>query len=409
MPRVRLTKEFIEKLKFPERLTSDHSTFLVHDADVRQLAVRVYANGRKKFVLRYRDAYGRFRFHDLCEYSPGPDGTSLFQVRSQAQRKLGEIEGGTDPNRERKARRATVTVKELCDRYVREVSSKKRSGWQDEVRIERRIKRQLGPLLLPEVTPKHIADLHQRISDMGFKTEANRVRSLISHIWTKALEWGLIPYGVAKPTLGVVKNPEKPRTSGALRDEQVDDLVNAILAYGPAPVADRPEEGADAKIVRAVFLFLLATGLRKGEVLGARWEHVNIDRETLFLPDTKAGEPRSVPLSSEAIKVLEETRAVVMAIGGSPWVFPSVARPGQPLQSINKAWERIRAKAGLPAVRIHDLRHNIGSRLADAGASAYLIQQALGHKTLRASQIYVHPSHEPVRLLMDRVTARKKR
>jgi integrase len=119
--------------------------------------------------------------------------------------------------------------------------------------------------------------------------------------------------------------------------------------------------------------FLILTGARKSEATHARWENVNLETGVWTVPMSKSGKPRYMPLSKAAIALLKNRR-----INGSEYVFPSPST-GKPMIHTYPAWDKIRRQAGIPDVRIHDLRHNFASLLVNNGRSLYEVQKLLGH------------------------------
>ena len=123
----------------------------------------------------------------------------------------------------------------------------------------------------------------------------------------------------------------------------------------------------------------------------ATWE--NIDREakvwTIPIADNKSKKVRKVPLSAAAIKVLDD----VGTEGKSPYLFINPVTKKR-LTTISKVWNRLRNKAGLPAHRIHDLRHAFCSMLAQAGVPIYTISKLAGHSNVSTTQRYSHLAPE---------------
>ena len=136
-------------------------------------------------------------------------------------------------------------------------------------------------------------------------------------------------------------------------------------------------------------LLAIATGARKGELLGLRWRDVDWAWQQLVFHDTKNKERRTVPVRGEAWTRLEAWAGGVARIGPD-WVFP---RPdGRKPLDIRYAWEQARAQAGLEDFRFYDLRHSTASYLAMSGASLVEIAEVLGHKTLQMVRRYTHLS-----------------
>ena len=154
------------------------------------------------------------------------------------------------------------------------------------------------------------------------------------------------------PAAGIPIPPDVQRNRFLDRNE-IGRLVDALAS---------DENQVAAKAI----LLLLLTGARRNEVTHARWEHVDLKTSTLFVPLSKSGKPRHVFLNAAAMEVLRS----VQRLPGNPYVFPSPIT-GRPSASLHFPWQRIKAKAGLAEVRLHDLRHSFASALVNDGKDLY--------------------------------------
>jgi integrase len=144
---------------------------------------------------------------------------------------------------------------------------------------------------------------------------------------------------------------------------------------------------------------LALTGMRLGEVLGLRWEHVDLAQGVARLADAKTG-ARTVPLGAAARVLLTELQRE-----GTELVIEG-RQAGEPLtrNAMEAAWRRIRDKAGLADARLHDLRHTVATLAAATQASAFAIRDLLGHKTVTMAAKYVERAIDPLRELADKVS-----
>ncbi len=154
--------------------------------------------------------------------------------------------------------------------------------------------------------------------------------------------------------------------------------------------------GASPAAVAATRLLVL-TGCRRNEIFTLRWEEVDLEAGELRLSDSKTG-PRVVPLPAAAVSVL----AAVPRTPGNPWVIPG-AKPGGRLSNLNDHWLRIRARAGIDDVRIHDLRHSFASRALALGESLPTIGRLLGHGQVGTTARYAHLARDAVKASASRV------
>lgn len=142
---------------------------------------------------------------------------------------------------------------------------------------------------------------------------------------------------------------------------------------------------------------LIMTGARKRELLDAQWSHLDLTQRLWRIPISKSGKARHVPLSDGLIQLLAQIKDLQAGwpapLNACPWVFANPAT-GKPYVSIFQAWNTARKRAGLPEVRIHDLRHSFASFLINNGRSLYEVQKILGHTQVRTTQRYAHLSQE---------------
>ena len=142
---------------------------------------------------------------------------------------------------------------------------------------------------------------------------------------------------------------------------------------------------------------LMLTGCRKTEIMTLRWEHVDLDRAEMRIVDGKTGD-RTVHLSPSAVKVL----AALPRDPNNPWVVPG-AKPGRHMTDIERAWQSIRARAGLHDVRIHDIRHSFASRALALGEGLPMIGRLVGHRRVETTARYAHLARDSVRQSAERI------
>ena len=151
-------------------------------------------------------------------------------------------------------------------------------------------------------------------------------------------------------------------------------------------------EQDENEVAAKAIMLLLLTGGRRNEITYAKWEHLDWDKQHLLVPLSKSGKPRSIALNAAAIELLRAIRVN----NESPYIFPSPVT-GRPSPSLYFPWQRIRVRAGLPDLRLHDLRHSFASFLVNRGVSLYVVQGLLGHGNTRYTQRYAHLTQDTLR------------
>jgi len=364
MPVVRLSSSFVRSA----RCQAGIKKVDYFDSEQRGFMLEVRRSGGKTFYQRYIDPRGRER-----QFKIGPaDVLALSDARRKAREISAQALIGVDPQARRAELRSIPTLAELVrDRYLPHVKGYKRSWQTDETVLRIHILPRLGAQYLDQVRGEAIAELVRTMRDRGYATgTTNRVVIVLRHIYNLARKWRISGVG-DNPTAGINLAPDVNRERFLSVDE-AQRLINAIQV-------DENRIAADA------IMLLLLTGARRNEVTQAMWEHVDWDKKMLLVPLSKSGKPRGIALNAAAIALLRS----IAQLPGNPYIFPSSAT-GRPSPSMYFPWHRIRVRAGLADLRLHDLRHSFASFLVNKGVSLYVVQGLLGHAHTRYTQRYAH-------------------
>lgn len=348
---------------------------LYWDDELKGFGLRVSPKGRKTFFVQYRSG-GRTRRAKIGAMGPvTPD-----QARLKARALLGDVATGDDPAELRRRRRLTPTLSDVCDRFIKEhveVRLKPKSQINYKQVIRDAIKPAVGAIKISEVTRADISALHQSYS--GRPYQANRILSVLSKLFNLCELWGYRPDGSNPCRL--IQRFKETRKERFLSDEEISRLSSVL--------AEAETSGDISIYVAAAFRMLLLTGCRLSEIQFLKWECVT--RTHLVLPDTKTGK-RAIPLPDAGRKILD----ALPHNPTNPFVFQGEA-DGKPAVNLEKPWRRIRAKAGIDDVRIHDLRHTYASKALASGMSLYMVGQLLGHTQYQTTMRYAHLADAPVR------------
>ncbi|HUX78549.1 MAG TPA: site-specific integrase [Alphaproteobacteria bacterium] len=367
----KLTKKIVEST-LPQG-----KDLILWDSEISGFMCKVTPAGKKSYFLYYRT-------HDKRQRRPkiGDHGVmTCEQARSMAQRWLLEVSQGKDPSSDKQELRSMPTVKELADQYMREhAPRKKASSRKEDKRLwEQYILPTLGSLKVSSVDRSDIAKLHHALQHLS--TTSNRVLSLLSKALNLAELWGYRP-NHSNPCLHIKKYSEQKRER-FLNQDEISRLMTALEEE------EEEKENNNPWAVHAIRL-LLITGCRLNEILTLKWEEVDLENQCLRLQDSKTGK-KLVYLSSPAIELL---KAIPQEIG-NPFVICG-GKEGAHLVNLQKPWRRVRAKAGLEDVRLHDLRHTFASIAASNGLSLPIIGALLGHKQTQTTARYAHLIGQPL-------------
>lgn len=364
----KLTKRGIEGLTYAGDGTSADIRW---DTELKGFGVRVFPSGECSFVLRYTLPTGRKRTVTLGRFGE----LTVEKARQQALALKLAARQGEDPVETRKAARHAITVAELAERYMAEHAAPKkkpRSVAEDRRLLRLHVLPALGTRPVRDVSRSDVQQLHHRMRETP--GAANRTLALLSTMMGLAEKWGLRPDG-SNPTRHVTKFRELARERYLSAEEY--QRLGAVLAEASTTRTESP-------FVLGALQVLLLTGARLSEILTLQWAWIDQERGALRLPDSKTG-AKVIPLSIEALAVLR----ALPRVEGNPYVFVG-ERAGRHLVNIQKPWRRIRAKAGLGDVRIHDLRHSFASVAAADQLSLHMIGKMLGHRQAATTARYAH-------------------
>ncbi|MEO5334994.1 MAG: site-specific integrase [Magnetococcus sp. YQC-5] len=374
--------------------------YFLFDTDLIGFGLKVTPAGRKVYLVQYRINGAKRRVMIGVHGSPWTPDTA----RKEAARVLGMVAEGQDPAEQKAQSKTLPIMTALCDLYLAEGCATKKAYTlaNDRGRIERHIKPLLGNKRIDQVTQADLQRCMNAVADgatavdektgfrgraivTGGKVTANRVIALLGAIFAFAISRGLRK---DNPAHGIKKFREQRRERFLSGDE--------IARLGDT-LRESEKMGVNQTAIAALRLLLL-TGMRRGEVLTLEWSFVDFDRSCLRLPDSKTG-AKVVHLGAAALELLTE----LPRIEGNPYCFPGAVE-GQHLVGLTKIWAKIRERAGIADIRIHDTRHAFASIGVMGGMGLPVVGALLGHSQPATTQRYAHLSADPLKVAADQIS-----
>jgi len=360
--------------------TPTEKEFFVWDDELKGFGLRVYPSGRKMYLAQFR-AGGRLRRVNIGVHGAlTPD-----LARTEAMKHLSEVRLGGDPAKDRDRRKASPTMKEFGQRFLDEHVAMhcKPSTYGEYTRsVELFINPRLGSHRIIDVTRADVVGLHQSMKTTPY--QANRTLGVLSIMFTVAHTWGVRTDDI-NPCWKVKRFKEVKRERYLTPDELA--RLGQVLC----------QSDTEPEAVNGIRLLLL-TGCRLGEIQTLKWEYVDFDASVLRLPDSKTG-AKIVPIGKAVIDVLRS----IPKRKNNPYVITGWLE-GQYLSDIQKPWRRLRKRAGLDGLRIHDLRHSFASDALQLGQDLTMIGRLLGHTQVQTTARYAHLKTDPIRAAADKVS-----
>jgi integrase len=384
----KLTESILKRATVAEGAEETH-----WDGEMRGLGVRVRRFGgqvSKTWTIKYRNAAGAQRKLSLGTFP----GVSVKDARKQARKELGRIADKADPVRELKRQRDAGTVAGLLSRFLKDhVKGKgraKTTADEYERLIEKVIKPGLGQAAVHAVERDDVERWFSKLSDTP--RQANQALAVLSKAMNLAEGWKLRPAS-SNPCRGIERYPENQRDRHPSAEE--------YTAIGKA-LTELESKGTVSEKVGNVIRVLALTGFRLSEVRSLRWRNVDTKSGKVALERVKSGK-----IESKARMVGTATLAILAGQErgeDDEYVF-SGQSADEPVSmwTVEKSWARVREKAKIEGLRLHDLRHGVGTIAATLGANAFLVRDKLGHATLQMTSRYVGKQTDPLKEISEKI------
>jgi integrase len=300
-----------------------------------------------------------------------PDETATFKTKSEALEWSRDVETGMDAGRYRRSKGAEdMLFGDLLRRYRESVTPLKRGATDEAIRLKALERRRMAKLAVVNVTPQAIAAFRdERLAECSPATVI-RDLAVLSSIFNHARrEWSI---SCANP-VQMVRKPASP--PGRDRVLSSDEEIRLLAAAAPV--------GRRNGLLQPLLIVAVETAMRRGELLALRWEHLHLAKRCAYLPLTKNGTARWVPLSSRAVGALEGLQSY-----GEGVVFPIAPA------ALDKCFKRACGRAEIANLRFHDLRHTATTRLSSKLPNVVELAAVTGHHSLQMLKRYYHPSAE---------------
>lgn len=261
------------------------------------------------------------------------------------------------------------------DHYDPYVVTRKRSYKRDR-ELAVRVNRVIGDKKLSEINRLMLSNLHMSLLNeekLAPSTCDMHIR-FIKHALALAVDWGMLEKNVASRF--PMFNPDN-RSNDFLTDAELQRFVQVVQA-------------SKNKVIANLIIFMIASGMRLTEAMSLKYEDINMDNRTISIPASNAKSRRlkSIPMSDTAAEAIQSQ---VATRGDSEYVWVN-PKTGKRYVNINKPFDVLRKKAGVPTFKLHGLRRTFATTLANAGTSINVIQQLLTHASPVTTDRYIRVS-----------------
>ncbi|KPA99859.1 integrase [Ahrensia marina] len=259
-----------------------------------------------------------------------------------------------------------MTLRDLFERYLTDITPHKKSARTEAYRIKRLMKRDIAHRTLSMLSSADLATYRdQRLKDVSPSSVIRELNTMAHAIDIARKEWGV---HLMQNPVRMVRRPSPPRGRERRLEPGEEQRLLDATDSGRSPY------------MRPLIILAIETAMRQGEMLSLTWADVDMEKRIAHLDMTKNGESRDIPLSTRALEAL----AMFKQMQVDERVVPSTK------SGVQQAWGHLRARAGLEDFKFHDLRHEAISRLLERGLNVIETATISGHKELRMLQRYSH-------------------
>lgn len=392
--KITLTNTIVSKLE------SKKNRYDVWDAKLTGLYVRVFSTGKK--------TYRCFCRHDGIKSNVTIGKVELFTVseaREKAKVILGNAAQGIVPE-PRANKKNKLTLCEFIEKeYAPWRLTNRKDGKSEIEKLRTKFLETFGNLEFKKINLLQVERWRSKRLNTVSASTVNRDVAALKVVFSRALDWGFIeenPLAKLKQIKtvdeGIVRyleNDEETRLRKSLDDRE--EKLKHARDSGNQWRKERgyelmPEFNGD--YLKPMVLLSINTGLRKSELLGLVWEHINFYTKLLSIPgsESKSKKTKHIPLNKEAYNVLKSWKEISNNARGL--VFQN--HDGKKFTDIKKVWESLRKAADIKNFRWHDMRHHFASRLVMAGVDLNTVRELLGHADIKMTLRYAHlaPEHK---------------
>lgn len=330
------------------------------------MAKGIYKRGNV-YWIRYADLIGKIVFESSGS-TKFKDAEALVIKRKQS------VKEGKQP--EIVKRIANHTFNELVSEY-RKWAERQKSFRKSKIYLIKQLGETFGNIPLRRFTSMLLEQFQTAKLNMGRKpATANRLIATLSHMFTKAVEWGMVEEEIQKRIRKVKLLPENNRRLRYLSPEECQRLVDSC-----------------DKHLKPIVITALNTGMRKSEILGLKWDNVDLKAGFILLnqDQTKNSERKEIPMN----QTLRETLQSISKRDDVRYVFHDPIS-GKRYGDVKRSFKTALQKAEIRDFKFHDQRHCFASHLVMAGIDLTTVKELMGHKDFKMTLRYAHlaPSHK---------------
>ncbi|RKE47370.1 MULTISPECIES: site-specific integrase [unclassified Sphingomonas] len=340
-----------------------------YDDTVTGFVLECRSSGGKSYYLRF-DQAGRQKQFKIGRF----EDITFAAAKKAAQKLRSEVVMGGDPSARKAEAKAVPVYAELAAMHMADAELHQRSFTTTKGYMEKHIIPKWAKVRLTDIDSRSVAHWLAAKRNEGLApATVLKIKMIFSRSFELGARWGIS---------GCDKNP--------IRAVQSKPVNNARQRYVTADEAAKLIAAAEASRNRqlaAIVSLLLLTGMRVSELLSAKWANVDLDRRTLFVPTSKTGRSRFVPLAQAAVDVIDN-------LPRGEFLFPNPRDPAKHLTTIKHGWQTARDVAGLPGLRIHDLRHSAASFMVNSGVDLFAVGKVLGHANVASTARYSHLAND---------------